>query len=1127
MVAWIVFSVDKWFKQHEFSSYHAFIIPDTEEKPVNATKRGNCWISRGPDGFTLGNHHVFAAIGVPLVEAEHINEFYTNPRMDVPFVKEWDLSCMSLLAGPDKATAHLQCIPAIFKVQAFHASYLVDGMHAATWFKDAARQEARRVKNTRITATLHASQVITLSTINFAPVAPDEAFLARIVSITNTSPATLHDLALDVTFENRAASWSWQIDASKHQLAVTETRDRSTFVVKAFIPDADARVGTRSWEEKPSHLEVSGDDFRETSDECAGFIVMRLFLGDVAPWAEKIVHLVFAPVQPPASEAGELLDSLSTGTIQAALERTESACISTRAIARLHSSSIRLEDLYDSLVTMGACHVGNRGIHAGSVYYSHGRAWTRDNFWIQKAFHHVGFHDAAILNCKFFLDAWFHNGRRFANSYGLNSYSTSNPGNEVLVELPWYFVLMICEAMKWAPSIAGQLPREQVIDIVRAAVTESKYSPVYLFPLNSDETWIWACDVTETGFVLDNAMLALAALVSARCWLRALLDTPLLESVETLATRIHDSILEHFVIPLKNRFSIARDDDGTLDESAVVVPLSMPFIHDLLEAYPDLLEPAMNGLDICWQTCRVGVDGGGSIVRSHSATTSLTGNTPGHFLEATARINARTIGDDVLAGILNFVNGTGAVNEIHDIHDPSWGTEHQRLWDSMSVLEGIVQHLVGTRISPDAIRFTPYCPEQVESVSFDGLHVRGREFSFRMARKDGQLLCAVKMNGVEIARYNGLHEVSIDSHNDSVKILPVLDLTSSKFKTRSRGEYWGKIIPSIGTTGSRSCPVVIVHDETSKGHAVEIDRQLAFSLGYFVPVLPETNFHDLERQHDHFIWISKEIPIPARAAIMIDAMVDELKNRDYNIIALGPRTPFRTICWIPNKEHVYRDTNRFVQDIRLHVLPRRQKPMNMHPHGFLRLSDMIGAPITDAIKILVTCHPLESTGTGHVEGASPADLHVFVQGEFACTMPGGSGSWEGVLGPRIPQKAMPRREAYLLLNAVAPFAPFDLFAAGIATGANAVQITIQADAKVPLALSITLCLPQTWHPQNLRSPQWERVDDPVVYKRLPGGEQEMRVSIHPGRQVSRHAATRLPSTSRHLTFVFVQYPRLA
>ncbi|MBN2153812.1 MAG: hypothetical protein JW839_20305, partial [Candidatus Lokiarchaeota archaeon] len=151
--AWIVFSVDTWFKHHEFSSYRAYVLPDTSERPIDATRRGNCWIPRSPDGFTLGNSRVFAAIGVPLMEAEQINEFYTDPRGDVPFVKNWDLSRLTALVGPDKATTHMQCVPAVYKVQEFHASFTIDGNRVDAWFKDAARQEALRVKGTSITAT--------------------------------------------------------------------------------------------------------------------------------------------------------------------------------------------------------------------------------------------------------------------------------------------------------------------------------------------------------------------------------------------------------------------------------------------------------------------------------------------------------------------------------------------------------------------------------------------------------------------------------------------------------------------------------------------------------------------------------------------------------------------------------------------------------------------------------------------------------------------------------------------------------------------------------------------------------------------------------------------------------------
>nr|MDO8087979.1 hypothetical protein [Candidatus Sigynarchaeum springense] len=1126
MEARVVFSVDAWFKQHDFSSYRAYILPDTCDKPSDATRRGNCWMPRSPDGFTMGNCHVFAAIGVPLVEAEHINEFYTSPRSDVPFIKDWDLSRMTVLVGPDKATAHLQCIPAVYKVQEFHGSFTMDGNQVDTWFKDAARQVAMRVKGTSIVATRSDAGLVTLSTINFTPRLPDEPVIHRVVSLKNNGPAAMGDLAIDVTFENRASSWAWNLDTSRRQLVVTEQRDKTSFVVKAMSLDDGLGVGAFAREERPSSLSGSGGDFKDVAGDGTGFLVMRLYLGHLPPWAERTVYLSFFPVLP-AGTIDASLGSLDVARIQASLERTEKASAADPGIGKLKASNPRIADLYDSILAMGTCHLGEKGIHAGSVYYSHGRAWTRDNFWIQKAFHHVGCHAAAISNCKFFLDAWIHNGRRFANSYGLNSYGISNPGNDVLVELPWYFVLMVTEAAKWAPEAANQLPRDQVVELVRAAVTEAKYFPGYLFPLNSDETWIWACDVLETGFVLDNAMLALAALVSARRWLHGLLDAPLMRSIGELAARIHASIIEHFLIPHRNRLAVARDDDGTLDESAIVVPLSMPFIHDVVDEYPDLLDPCINSLVACWHLCSLPVDGGGRIVRSHSATTSLTGNAPGHFIEAIGRVNARRQGDELLEGILNFVNATGSVNELHDIYDPSWGTEHRRLWDSMSVLQGIVQYFIGTRVLPGAVVFTPYCPERIDAISFDDLAVRGHVYSFRMARKDSKLLCAVKMDGNEIARYEGLHEVAIDTSTNGVQITPVRDFAGSKFKDRPRGDYWGRIIPSIADAGSRGTSMALIHDGTSKNHAIEIERQLAFSLGCTVPIHAESEVPSVNKRYNHFIWISRDVPSLVRDVILIKDVLDEFMSRDYNIIAFDPRLPKRTVCWIPNKGHVYNDTNRFIQDIRLNVLPKRQKPMSMHPHGFLRLSDLVGAPADEPVGIVVKCSHPAVPGTSEAPGPPAHDLHLFIQGDEVYSFSGGTGSWQGTLGPASSPRAMPKRDAYLLVTAVTPFAPFDLAAAGIATGKHAVQVCIQADAKIPLVVDITLRLPQRWHPQNLRSPQWERIDDPARYVKLASGEKEFRITLHPGRPVSRHMRTKLPDTCRHLTFVFVKYPRLA
>nr|MDO8119142.1 hypothetical protein [Candidatus Sigynarchaeota archaeon] len=138
------FSVDDWERRRSFSSYSSYILPDTEKKPENATRRGNSWVPRSPDGFTIGNSKMFAAIGVPIMDIEHIHEFYTTEDFSIPFIKDFNVARLTHLVGPDKKTVHLQNLPNVFKVQDFNIMYAVDGETCFYPAANAMYQEGKR-----------------------------------------------------------------------------------------------------------------------------------------------------------------------------------------------------------------------------------------------------------------------------------------------------------------------------------------------------------------------------------------------------------------------------------------------------------------------------------------------------------------------------------------------------------------------------------------------------------------------------------------------------------------------------------------------------------------------------------------------------------------------------------------------------------------------------------------------------------------------------------------------------------------------------------------------------------------------------------------------------------------------
>lgn len=1104
-------SVLEWTRSRTFSSLATYHLPDTHARPNDATRVGNSWIPRAPDGFTTGNTMMFAAVGVPCIDAEQVYSFYSGD-MDQPLVQRVDHGVLNLLVGPDKATVHLQHGLTVFKVQGVSVASTCHGARSRFEPGRAPFSDARRVRGTGIISTRARGDRLQLTTIDFCPRGPDEPVLHRLVSTWNAGPDVLSAVVLSVELENRAGSWTCR-NGENGTVIITEAKGDATFHV--MVTGAGSTVVARAFEERPGR--PADRDTGTVPDELdgTGFLSIDVSLGDLEPGEECIVLVSLVPVANGATV-------LATPSVPGAFESLERTARAWRELAGFSfaSDDRLLEDVVDAMITLGLSHAGTRGIHTGAVYYTHGRAWTRDNYWIQEAFHHAGIHDVPARDVAFFLDAWRANGETFANSYGMPSMSPSNPDCEVLVELPSYHVLMLASLLKWAPRRKGDIDPAVARRLVIAVLDAVDASRNGLFPLNSDETWIWACDVAETGVVLDNSTLTLASLLAIQDWLGDFLDGDTVNRVEATIERVEHAARAAFPIPGKHRLAVARDDDGIQDETAMTIPLAMPFIHDLVARRPWLRDLAFNGLVACWHACKHPVDGGGFIVRSHSATTAITGNTPGHFLEALAAAGARETGDVVLEGILHFLNCTGSVNEIHDAFDPSWGTERRRLWDTMATLQGILQHVLGSTVRPGQVSFTPRCPARAGTVAINGVEVRGHAYSFRMKREHGEHFCAVKRDGAEIARFKGLKTILIDEIPDGISKISTVDAiddTSRAFRERTGGHpFWTRGVQHVNGTGDGTT-CAIIHDRDSKAHATTIQANLLFTRLARVPVLQDHDWERAARDNDILAWTSRDVPGPFLNRLAFPEVVQDMARTGYTIMPVRVAGRERLACWIPNKGHAYRDTNRFIQDLRLHVMPTRGKPMSAHPHGILRFSDWAGSPITEKIPANIELEASDVPGDARVP--------VFIQGVHVHDLGPGSMRWQGTVPTTVKGRGIERVPTYLLVNCITPFAPFDLAAAGIADGRHAVRVTVQSDATVPLHVTITLALPQSWHPQNLRSPRWDRLEEPVTVHRLANGEKEFTMHVTPGpRSHGSKGNGGNRSTARHLTFTFIKYP---
>ena len=1104
-----LFSVDAWTRNKKFSDYTSFILPDGEDKPSNAIKRGNAWVPVSPDGYTIGNSKIFVAIGMPPTDIEHIHNFYTNSSLKIPFINEFNCARVSLLMGPNKDYYHLQNIPAVWKVQDFQLCYEIENEILDIPCSDINYQTSRRVSNTSIIHTTLKNRPLQAEIIDFCPKNPDAPCFYRVITLKNKSNQNIRNIAFNIVLEHYGRSWNWIFHKDDNILEITEKKDNMNFFIKLVgIGELATRVDANK--ERPLRFSFLNKKPDNIKGEKAGFINYAIIKPVLGAWEELTFGIKF-------DTTGKIKEAVfqedNIESVFKKLDNTEKSWKNGVIRVKFSSDDSKLEALVDALVSMNMNHISEKGIHSGSVYYSHGRAWTRDNYWNQRGYQVSGYQEPAFSNVRFFLNAMKQNEFRFANSYNLDNYSSSIPNCDPLIELPSYYILMLADLRKYAPEKFVKLPQDEIKRVINTFLNEIRFTDDFTIPLNSDETWIWPCDVSETGVVLDNSLLTISALIVLKSWLKEHLSNAQLQKINNLHKHLTSGLKKFIIDCNESRLAVAIDDDGIQDETIITNVLSRPFVLDLnRNMSPEFEEIFLNGVIKCWQNCKHPLILGGMIARSHSATSAMTGNSPGYLLEALGKINARTQGDQILEGIMNFVNCTGTVNELHDIYDPSWGTERRRMWDSQVILAGVMQYILGTVITQEYVEFTPYCPIFCNKIGVDNLDFAGSCYSFRMERKNDMLFIAVKKDGKEIAKFQGLHKLRMKRKSRVVELIEVADISKQLFIQGNKHDFWKYL--------QYKDPLLIYEDDKIN-HAIEIARQVAFTLNKNARFLPESEFQDFNRG-EIGIWLSTSPPSILDKNLFFKEVLDELSTKSFNFIKPDPRDQEKILCWIPCKEHVYKDTNKFIQGMRIFLLPKRIKPVNMHPHGFLRFSDYFGGEINEKIKIKVDCKNENEISDFH-----PSKFNLFIQGEEIKSTNALPFNWSGELDVGKHPIGIKKTSTFLMINSVTPFAPFDLAAAGIAEGKHAVKITIQGESITPIIADIEIHLPQTWHPQNLRSPQWERLVDRVFYHKLADGSKLLTISLHLGNNVNRHIRNaKYTPKARHLTFVFVKYPKI-
>ena len=582
-----------------------------------------------PDGLTLGSPNVFAAIGAHPDDLTSLDIFWGDNRTVRPLAKPLTLSLNARGRGLPRGRK--------------------PGPIALKQFPD---QTLRRLRHTSIAVSESSHLGLRLTCVDFAPMAPEDNFLARWFLIENTGSAT-----------------------------------RSvTLVLNLTAPGDWRRLDSRSFQLGERLAIVSSSKLRQRPDQ------LELRLGRVRPGrlATSAILLVAADPQhlsPHIEQARAALPQLPD-LLEATRKNWEEWCAATP----LQTGDTRMDDLLDSLLCLVRSHIGTNAIHTGSLRYPHNRAWIRDSYWVQRALLTLGRKEEAQRNLDFFHRAWQTSG--IASYYEIPSCSSTAYGYHG-VELPHYLVLMVRDA----DQLAG-LDGAACWDMVKGCLDEAAVPPDGLQPMNGDESWLLAAPVRELDGLLDNSWLLIASAEYGADLAARMGDVARAARYKAIAAKGR-AALDRF-LPQPGQadwYSVGCGADGSRDYSLSPEVLARGAVFGALPATDPRLTA---GLLAGWQ--RLGFERG---IRTHARSATLTGGSPGYVLYAAADSPDCTFVPELARRTLDFAAATGCVWEYHDMYDPAWGGERSRLWDSAVLLLGLVHDLFEIERSDGGWSFIP------------------------------------------------------------------------------------------------------------------------------------------------------------------------------------------------------------------------------------------------------------------------------------------------------------------------------------------------------------------------------------------------------------------------------------
>jgi hypothetical protein len=799
------------------SSFYAYDLvdhPEWNHKPEGSILKDGRWVPERPDGLTIGNKEVFAAIGIPDLTAEMVNEFYAG---NGNYSYSINPSKMSFLVGPHKSFNHLRVLYNNIKYQDFHLTYKKEivsknifGDHSKSFSNILSNFESKRLfrlRKTPITIGDIADINLQIKIIDFAPTLSNESdppVVCRFVLIRNITDVILEDLQFGPIFVNYGSNWEFKLFNS--------TSDRIPFNLQ--VKSDKSHLNCFNLFSSPHNHYFTGEDpedvvkssfmqkCEELTFETDTFENIAIFgasseKNNLNPGESLFIPYYFV-LGTDSKEIENWKIQIEQWDPYEILIETYNHSIEWTNIVPIHTSSTHLNDAIDSILNLLKLQIGNDAIHTGSVYYEHDSAFVRDNYWIQRAFSKAGRISASKLNLDFFFRCWQTDG--FRNSYNTYHKKGGVSAKEMRVEIPAYLPLMVRDLWLWTDD--SELIYQH-FSMVKDCINVCISAPNDLFIINSDETWIWPAFVNELDYYFDSSMVMIAGIHSAEKMAEFLDEQVIKEKWNLLRLKWTNALHKHYLNVKEKRYAVGIDHNGLQDLSLIPSVISRPILFGLLSRLDKDFSPVsidadetntnsnsisypsdyvQNGLQLIWDVMHRH-----KTIRSHSRTSSFVGNTPGYYLYAVSNLDL-PFKDDVLDSALSILDCTGSVYEIHDLYYGAWGTERRRIWDSAIILLGILEYLFGVNPEETSILFNPHNPHGNGYAIINDLPIKGDLYQIASISSDFYYdFDDLPENNDDLTQYP-LKEIEFHFSPDEI-IYSNFNITQVKIKRKSTQTY--------------------------------------------------------------------------------------------------------------------------------------------------------------------------------------------------------------------------------------------------------------------------------------------------------------------------------------------------